>query len=96
LRLKLIGRKSNRAAIGARIKVTVKENNKLRVIYKTISSGGSFGANPLRAEIGLGKATSIQQVEIQWPSKHTQAQVQKGLQLDKSYEITENSSQPHN
>src|SRR5215470_9933188 len=48
INLKLVGVKSNRAAMGARIKVTVKnEGNPSRAIYRTVGSGGSFGASPL-------------------------------------------------
>jgi hypothetical protein len=68
LKLKLVGVKSNRAAIGARIKVTTEETSGERIIYKTVNSGGSFGASPLRQEIGLGKANSIRNVEIWWPT----------------------------
>ncbi len=33
-----------------------------------INSGGSFGANPLRKEIGIGKADKIDQLRITWPT----------------------------
>jgi len=32
-----------------------------------VNSGGSFGANPLRQTFGLGKAKSVQILEIFWP-----------------------------
>src|SRR3954464_7096868 len=59
LKLKLVGKKANRAAIGARINLTVKTRGGARELFRTVSSGGSFGSNPLRQEIGLGDATSI-------------------------------------
>lgn len=65
--LKLEGVKSNRSAIGARIKVITETPRGERSIHRTVSTGGSFGANPLRQEIGLGDATSIKYVEIFWP-----------------------------
>src|SRR5262249_20660034 len=55
--LKLEGVRSNRSAIGARIKVLTTEEGKDRTTYRTVGTGGSFGANPLRQEIGLGRAT---------------------------------------
>lgn len=64
----LKGTKSNKAAIGARVKITVIENGKTREIYDWVTHGSSFGANSLREEIGLGKATSIQKIEITWPT----------------------------
>jgi hypothetical protein len=68
LKLKLVGVKSNRAAIGARIKVTVDEPTGERNICKTVNSGGTFGCSPLRQEIGLGQARSIRNIEIWWPT----------------------------
>jgi hypothetical protein len=59
LKLKLIGVQSNRSAIGARIRIEITEAGQKRSIYRHVNSGGSFGANPLRQEIGLGKAKTI-------------------------------------
>jgi len=68
----LVGMKSNRPAIGARIKVTVEtEQHTLRSIFRTVSSGGSFGASPLTQHIGLGKGARISEVEIWWPATNT-------------------------
>ena len=54
--LRLVGTKANRAAIGAGIKVAVKNAGAgTRSIYRTVGSGGSFGASPLQQHIGLGK-----------------------------------------
>ena len=36
-----------------------------------VNSGGSFGANPLRKEIGIGKATVIDELVIKWPATGT-------------------------
>jgi hypothetical protein len=65
--LLLEGTRSNRAAIGARIKVVVDSEQGTREIHATVSSGGSFGASSLQAEIGLGKIRRIRQIDIQWP-----------------------------
>ena len=65
--LKLEGTKSNRAAIGARIKVLVNSAEGKRQICRTVGTGGSFGCNPLRQEIGLGNATGIESIEVFWP-----------------------------
>jgi hypothetical protein len=65
--LKLEGTDSNAVGIGARIKVVLAGASGERVIYRTASTGGSFGANPLRQQIGLGQASSIQRLEITWP-----------------------------
>jgi hypothetical protein len=65
--VQLVGRQSNRSAIGARIRVQIEENGVTRSIYRHINSGGSFGANPLRQTIGLGKTKAAQLLEIFWP-----------------------------
>jgi hypothetical protein len=88
LMLKLEGRKSNRAAIGARIKVNVTDAKGTRAVYKWINTGGSFGANPLRAEIGLGDARAVESVEILWPASPT-PQVVRGLEPNQFYRVIE-------
>jgi len=90
--LKLEGRTSNRAAIGARIRVTVATPDGEQVVHKTVSTGASFGASPLRQEIGLGQATAIRQVEIHWPTTG-QTQVFNGLAMDRIYKIREGQEQ---
>src|SRR5262245_47242161 len=85
--------KSNRAAIGARIKVTVEAAEAKRVIYKTVNSGASFGANPLRQEIGLGQAKAISEVEIFWPASGI-TQKLLGLQPIHAYQIEEGNAHP--
>ncbi len=70
--LKLVGVKANRSAIGARIKVTVKNQaGAARSIYRTVGSGGSFGGSPLQQHIGLGKSAQIVSIEILWPGSRT-------------------------
>jgi hypothetical protein len=88
LGLALEGVRANRSAIGARIKVTVSTPEGARVVQRTVGSGGSFGANPLRQEIGLGDATSVDSVEILWPGSGL-AQRLDGLRLDRRYQVRE-------
>lgn len=64
--VELEGSKSNRLAIGSRIKVTFRENGVTRHVYKDVNSGGSFGASPLRQHIGIGQATAVDAIEITW------------------------------
>lgn len=87
IKLKLEGVQSNRSAIGARIKITIQEQGRTRSIYKTVNSGGSFGANPLRQEIGLGQAEQVLSTEILWPSGRSQQF--EHLERDSSYFIRE-------
>jgi hypothetical protein len=70
--VKLVGVRSNRAAIGARIRVTVENaDGTRRSIHRTVTSGGSFGASPLEQHIGLGRASRIVEVEVRWPASGT-------------------------
>jgi hypothetical protein len=65
--------KENRSIIGTSVRITFKENGKQRSVYVDINSGGSFGASPLRKEIGLGEATMIDEISIRWhPYQQTQ------------------------
>jgi tetratricopeptide (TPR) repeat protein len=67
LSIQLEGVKANRSAIGARIEVHFTEEGVKRTVYRDINSGGSFGASPLRKEIGIGKATGVDELVIKWP-----------------------------
>lgn len=89
INLKLVGVKSNRGAIGARIKVTVdNEGHGTRSICRTVGSGGSFGASPLEQHIGLGKSSRILSIEVSWPASKTQ-QVFRDVQKNQFLEIKE-------
>jgi hypothetical protein len=84
--VKLVGQKTNRAAISARIKVVTNAPN--QTIHRHISTGSSFGANPLEQTIGLGKAERISQLEIHWPTSGT-TQVFRDVPIDGAIEVTE-------
>ncbi|AUP80777.1 CRTAC1 family protein [Flavivirga eckloniae] len=88
----LEGTKANRAAIGSKLIVTTIEEGKERTIYHTIGSGGSFGSSTLRAEIGLGKASEIVQLEVIWAGSGTR-QVFKEIKPNTFYKIIEGHPQ---
>jgi hypothetical protein len=90
--LKLEGVQSNRAAIGARIRVVVTSAAGEHSYYKTVGTGGSFGASPLRQEIGLGQAQSIARVEIFWP-RTGKTQIVRPPAMDKFYKVREDQSE---
>jgi len=63
--VKLIGVKSNRDGVGARIKVVTDGRTRI----DEVRSGGSYySQNDMRVHFGLGKATKAQTIEAQWPS----------------------------
>lgn len=93
IKVRLIGTKSNRSAIGARIKVTITEKGEARSIYRWVNSGASFGANPLRQHIGIGTATLVDNLEVYWPTSET-TQEFKNIPVGKLLEITEGDGSP--
>jgi len=89
--LQLEGTHSNRAGIGARIKVTFRENGATRSVYRDLNSGGSFGSNPFRQHIGIGSASVIESVEIKWPVTK-EIQVFKQIKPDQTLIIKEGNN----
>ena len=87
LTVKLVGKKTNRAAIGARIKLVTAGENPL-TIHRHVSSGSSFGGNPLQQTIGLAKARQVALLEIRWPTSGT-TQVFHDLAADQAIEVSE-------
>jgi hypothetical protein len=84
LELKLEGTKSNRDAIGARVKVVTK--NKTLFNHVTTSCGyASSSAGPLH--FGLGSDASVDLVEIRWPSG--QVQQLKAVMADRVVRVKE-------
>jgi hypothetical protein len=65
IRLELIGRRSNRSAIGSAIEVHAGG----RVLHRQIKGGGSYlSANDSRVLVGLGDVERVDSVAVRWPS----------------------------
>ncbi|MEC9258929.1 MAG: CRTAC1 family protein [Candidatus Poribacteria bacterium] len=65
IKIKLIGKKSNRDGIGSRVKVTTESGFQLR----TLRSGSSYcSQSELSLIFGLGNDRHIRQIDINWPS----------------------------
>lgn len=92
INLNLEGVKCNKAAIGAKIKVTFHENGQQRSVYRDVNSGGSFGSNPLMQHIGIGTAGTIDLIEIKWPVSNL-VQTLKDIQPDQTIKISEGKSE---
>jgi hypothetical protein len=90
--IQLVGTESNRAAIGARVRARVRENGLDRWVYRHVNSGGSFGANPLRQTLGLGKATTIDMLEVFWPTTN-RTHVFRDVRVDQTIRIVEGQSE---
>lgn len=65
LMLKLIGTKSNRTGLGARVVVTVGERNQAQAV---LSQSSYYSHNDLRLHFGLGEKRRAERVTIYWPS----------------------------
>ncbi len=89
--LDLEGVRTNRAAFGARIAVTFRDQDVQRHVYRTVGYGSSFGGNPLRQHIGIGRAERVERVEIFWPVSRT-TQVFTDLPIGRIFRIREGAS----
>ena len=92
--IKLIGVRSNRAGIGAKIKLVVETVEGERSIFNQVGSGASFGASSLQQEMGVGSATRIKALEVYWPASHA-TQRFYDLAVDQFIEITEGAETYH-
>ncbi len=81
---KLVGTKSNKAAIGARVTVVA---GGLSQIAEVRSGSSYLSQNDLRLHFGLGKETSMTTVEIAWPSG--KKEIYRDLAADLIYTIVE-------
>jgi hypothetical protein len=69
INFKLVGTASNRSAIGAKVRVKATIGGKTFWQRRDIAGGGSQeGQSDIRASFGLGEATNIDTVRIEWPS----------------------------
>ena len=89
IKLRLNGVDANRLAIGARVRLQFSENGQPREVFRTVNSGGSFGASSLRPHIGIGGATTIDALEIRWPGSGLVQRFQGPIAADATYEIRE-------
>jgi hypothetical protein len=71
IKIRVIGTKSNRSGIGARLKCVTHlpgETKTHQQIDEVRSGGGYFSQNDLRVHFGLGKAEKVDVLEVHWPS----------------------------
>lgn len=96
VKIRLVGTKSNKTGIGARIKVvaqtgtpvlTAKPGTPLTQIDEVRSCNGYFSASDLRIHFGLGEAKTVDLVEIRWPSGAVDTL--KNLDVNRFYVIEE-------
>ena len=91
----MVGVKSNRSAIGARIKVVAQTARRPRArpdaplvqIEEVRSCNGYYSASDLRIHFGLGAARNADVMEIHWPSGATDTL--KDLDVNRLFVIEE-------
>jgi len=67
--VRLVGARSNRDGIGARVTVTAGGRTQVR----EVKSGSSYlGQNDIRTHFGLGDAARVDQVQVRWPAGTTE------------------------
>jgi hypothetical protein len=89
LGVKLVGVRTNRAAIGARITVTVRAaDGTSRIVHRQVAAGGSFGASPLQQHFGLDTAVGPVDVEVWWPASGTRQRF-SGVDVNQVIEVVE-------
>ena len=88
LALELVGTKTNRMAVGARVELVLATPAGERRLHRAAGAVSSFGGSPHRLEIGLGDATKIERLEIRWP-RTKETQVLTDVPLDAFVRVTE-------
>jgi hypothetical protein len=68
LEVKLVGTVSNRSAIGAKVRIHATIGGKTFWQLREINTGGGWNIVPLTAHFGLGDATNVDRLRIEWPS----------------------------
>ena len=85
LGIALVGSKSNRGGIGARVTVTSLSGQKQ--IYDVSSAGSYLSSSDPRIIVGLGNARGVRSIEVKWPSGRVQTIANPGV--DKYVRIDE-------
>jgi len=86
LGIKLVGKKCNRDAIGA--KITWKYGTTTRTRQKN-GAGSYLSSHDPREVLGIGKSTKIDQLEIHWPAPTNKTETFTNLPIDKYITLIE-------
>jgi hypothetical protein len=69
IEVRVVGSRSNRNGLGARVTVTAGGRSQIR----EVKSGSSYlGQNDLRAHVGLSEATRVDRIDVRWPTGSTE------------------------
>lgn len=68
LELDLVGTRSNRDAVGAVVRTTVRLPEGDRILLRQVEAGSGYASQrPLTLHFGLGSADRLEEIEIRWP-----------------------------
>ena len=84
IKVKLTGTKSNRGAIGAKVRVEAGGHWRTSVV---LSQSGYYSCNDPRVHFGLGPAAKVDRLEVTWPNG--QVETWRNLEAGKIINITE-------
>src|SRR5438874_10948460 len=65
IKIKLIGTQCNRTAIGARVRVVTGKHAQMNEVH---SGSSVMSQSDLRLHFGLGKAATVDLIEVKWPT----------------------------
>ncbi len=85
MNVRLIGTNSNKSGIGARVKL---KSNGVWQIREILPVSGFGSQNSIRAHFGIGEATSIDSLVVNWPNGYTQI-ITSGINKNTFITVTE-------
>ena len=95
LTIRLVGTRSNRSALGARVRVDLRDpDGTTRTIHRLVSNSSSFGGSSFEQVIGLGDLEAISSVTIRWPIPGSTPQVLADVPLDARITVVEGDRNP--
>jgi hypothetical protein len=65
IKIKLVGTKCNRTAIGARVRVLTGKHTQMDEVH---SGASVMSQSDLRLHFGLGKIETVDSIEVKWPT----------------------------
>jgi hypothetical protein len=89
LTVRLVGTKSNRSAIGARLRATA---GAITQVQEVRGGGSYYSQNDLRPSFGLGSATKVDRLEVRWPNGLEE--MWSDLEVNRIVTLKEGSGQP--
>ena len=96
IKIKLVGTKCNRTAIGARVRVVTGNHSQMDEVH---SGGSVMSQSDLRLHFGLGKAQTVDLLEVKWPTtqkieRFTQMKANQILTIREGEGIVEPAKSP--